>query len=134
MAILVEDQLHSGAWDKQLKHSYSYATISLMHPRGNCYIRELESPQTHPTLGLREARAGILWSGRDHILLGEVHQGIHGQRRIPKTPMRPHREARLLGIPQLPVTELASLPHPARLHPPSGRGTCRILRQAPPFW
>lgn len=73
MAILIEDQLPSGPSDKQLKHSYLQATISLMPPEGNCYIRVRE-PQTLPKLVLREARVGILWSGREPIPLREVHR------------------------------------------------------------
>lgn len=61
MAILVEGQLHSGACDKQLKRSYSQATIPLMHPRGNCYIRELDPSHIGAQRG--QGRHHLFWKG-----------------------------------------------------------------------
>lgn len=64
----------------------------------NCCIRELESPQTHPRLGVSEARAGTLWSGRNYIVIGEVHQGIHKWRKSLRL-TKPHCKASPAGNP-----------------------------------
>lgn len=99
MKTLLGSQLHSG--EKQLEYSthislsyFTYASQgSLVAENRNYCIRESESTQAHPSLELLEARAGTLWSGRNYIIIRKMHQGIHGQRKIPKTLARPHCKA-----------------------------------------
>lgn len=102
---------------KQRKHSVMFylanfhAVDAPYSPRQRIatVVSELERPQTHPTLGLWEARAGSLQSGRNHIIIGEMHQRVPDGEKSPKCWLGFIVMLHLLGTPRLMAAKLASL-------------------------